>query len=227
MIWWSCWRSRRNVSDFSGAIFDAIYRKPVLLRQNESEARFGDKLDARGLDYAARRRVGTVVEARQRQWQSGRLLPRQPYFTENDILRRDLFVDADGAIARVARPSSSIVGVVEARSGSSRLYEEEPKAARSGSRARGAARSRGGSSSLSAHRCRHSCLERRRISSAFSSKRWRKVVSSGRASRNSTSKRWTPGERLPLARVASKMSPLIHRVNGSLETQEGCSTKDA
>lgn len=50
------------LSDYSGAIFDALYcGKPVLLLQDGSDQRFGAKLDTDSLEHARRDDLGTVV----------------------------------------------------------------------------------------------------------------------------------------------------------------------
>jgi CDP-Glycerol:Poly(glycerophosphate) glycerophosphotransferase len=51
------------LSDYSGAIFDAMYcAKPVVLLHSKSLQRFGDKLNADSIEFSARHRIGSVLE---------------------------------------------------------------------------------------------------------------------------------------------------------------------
>ena len=51
------------LSDYSGAIFDALYcKRPVILLQDQTEKRVGDKLNLESLEYAARHQIGPVLE---------------------------------------------------------------------------------------------------------------------------------------------------------------------
>lgn len=91
------------LSDFSGAIFDALLAgKKILLLQNDERARYGRKLSPNNLEIRARERIGPVVKlpgelaAAVEAVFSGRLDLR----IANEDLRNELFIRGGSAIAR-------------------------------------------------------------------------------------------------------------------------------
>lgn len=93
------------LSDYSGAIFDALYcKKPVILLQQHSTDRFGKKLDAHSLEYAQQDRIGPVCTSpsqlaeRIRQVLTGSI----SYDTANEALVSELYAKSPGAVARSA-----------------------------------------------------------------------------------------------------------------------------
>lgn len=91
------------LSDFSGAIFDALLaERKILLLQNNERSRYGRKLGPKSLELRARERIGPVVkrpsdlaEAVQAVF-SGKLDLR----IANEDLRNELFIRGGSAIAR-------------------------------------------------------------------------------------------------------------------------------
>lgn len=93
------------LSDYSGAIFDALLaRKPVVLLQSESESRFGEKLDEDSLEYAARHRIGPVIDDPDALRGAIAEIVRDPsrFAEENDALVRELYVEGGSAVRRSA-----------------------------------------------------------------------------------------------------------------------------
>ena len=91
------------LSDFSGAIFDAIYTsKPVILLQGSPESLVGAKFGPESIEYARRREIGPVVE------QPGNLSKvveavlsgELDYGAWNSLLRRDCFAEDRNAALR-------------------------------------------------------------------------------------------------------------------------------
>lgn len=81
------------ISDYSGAIFDALYfRKPIVLLNN-SDALYSDKLDEHSLEYSRRSDIGTVVESVSELGQGiNKALSLQvPYTDVQESLRLHLF----------------------------------------------------------------------------------------------------------------------------------------
>lgn len=81
------------ISDYSGAIFDALYvRKPIVLLNN-SDALYSNKLDEHSLEYSRRSDIGTVVESVSglEQGINKALLFQAPYTHVQDSLREQLF----------------------------------------------------------------------------------------------------------------------------------------
>ncbi len=92
------------LSDYSGAVFDALYcKKPVILLQQYSAERFGKKLDAHSLEYAQPERIGPVCTSPSqladvvRRVISGEL----SYRAVNEALVSELYVPSPGATDRV------------------------------------------------------------------------------------------------------------------------------
>ncbi len=92
------------LSDYSGAVFDALYcKKPVVLLQQHSAERFGKKLDAHSLEYAQPQRIGPVctspaqVAETVRRVISGEL----SYRVINEALVSELYTPSPGATERV------------------------------------------------------------------------------------------------------------------------------
>ncbi len=93
------------LSDYSGAIFDAIYvRKPVILLQSDPASLLGAKFSFDSAEYALRRSIGPVVtrpeELRKtiEQVLDGSL----DYRDQNEVLRSDFFAEDSDAAARSA-----------------------------------------------------------------------------------------------------------------------------
>jgi CDP-glycerol glycerophosphotransferase len=122
------------VSDYSGAIFDALYaRKPVVLLQKNTEARFGSKLDAGSLEHAARDRIGPVIDdpAHLRGVVERIVAEPRCFAEENAALVRELFVDAEGSVGRtVAALERLASGDTEAPSTAHRELRERERQAR-------------------------------------------------------------------------------------------------
>jgi CDP-Glycerol:Poly(glycerophosphate) glycerophosphotransferase len=92
------------ISDYSGAIFDALYCKlPVVLLHDRSEQRVGDKLTLDSLEYSARHEIGPVLEQpgnlREiiRQLIEGKL----DFSKANDRMSTDLYFRGPGATENV------------------------------------------------------------------------------------------------------------------------------
>lgn len=93
------------LSDYSGAIFDAVYcRKPVVLLHDDIVQKVGTKMDRYSLEYAARERIGAIVEnpALLGQVVDDVAAGKQGQCPCNDDLRTELFVDGPGATERAA-----------------------------------------------------------------------------------------------------------------------------
>lgn len=81
------------ISDYSGAIFDALYfRKPIVLLNN-SDALYSTKLDEYSLEYSRRSDIGVVVESSSglEQGINKALSLQVPYTNAQNVLRRQLF----------------------------------------------------------------------------------------------------------------------------------------
>ncbi len=81
------------ISDYSGAIFDALYfRKPIVLLNN-SDALYSTKLDEYSLEYSRRSDIGAVVESASglEQGINKALSLQVPYTNAQNVLRRQLF----------------------------------------------------------------------------------------------------------------------------------------
>ncbi|WP_018633959.1 CDP-glycerol glycerophosphotransferase family protein [Neomegalonema perideroedes] len=93
------------VSDFSGAIFDAVLaRKPVVLVGDPAKAALGRKLDAYSLEYARRAELGVVV-ARPEDLEAGIRMAAErseEVVAQVSALRARLFLDRPGAGERAA-----------------------------------------------------------------------------------------------------------------------------
>jgi hypothetical protein len=99
------------LSDYSGAIFDALYcKKPVVLLQQHSSERFGKKLDAHSLEYAQQDRIGPVCTSpsqlaeRVRQVLAGTI----SYDDANEALVQELYLKSPGAVARSVEALSAL-----------------------------------------------------------------------------------------------------------------------
>lgn len=112
------------LSDFSGAIFDALLaEKKILLLQNKERARYGRKLSPRSLEIAARERIGPVVSSPDELDEAVRSI-----FTgtldlriANEDLRAELFIRGGSAIARAhAALEELAAGEIEAQTRSQR-----------------------------------------------------------------------------------------------------------
>lgn len=90
------------ISDYSGAIFDAVwFRKPIVLTNNPVQ--MGGKLDAGSIEVARRDEIGATVPP------AGlSAAVRAATFTA-DALRRDLFNDEPGATQRAAQAIREMV----------------------------------------------------------------------------------------------------------------------
>lgn len=91
------------LSDYSGAIFDAAYcRRPVVLLHQNTEGRFGAKLDAQSIEYSLREQLGTVVSDPSLLSDVVADALRNPRLTDETLLA-DLFVPGPGAAERAAQ----------------------------------------------------------------------------------------------------------------------------
>lgn len=93
------------LSDYSGAIFDALYCKlPVVLLQDQIENRIGEKLNVESLEHAARHRIGPVLDKsgtlRQTIWEI--LNGQSDFSVPNRELLDELYLAGPGSAARVA-----------------------------------------------------------------------------------------------------------------------------
>ncbi|MES2438531.1 MAG: CDP-glycerol glycerophosphotransferase family protein [Verrucomicrobiota bacterium] len=93
------------LSDYSGAIFDALYcQRPVVLLHSESAQRFGEKLNPGSLEYAARHRIGPVLEqpGNLRATVRDVLLGTADFSESNRKLTADLYLPGPGSEERAA-----------------------------------------------------------------------------------------------------------------------------
>lgn len=93
------------LSDYSGAIFDALYCKlPVVLLQDQIEKRIGEKLNLESLEHSARHQIGPVLEqaGTLRQTLRDLLDGRLNYSDSNRELVNDLFLHGAGSAERAA-----------------------------------------------------------------------------------------------------------------------------
>jgi len=94
------------LSDYSGAIFDAIYcRRPVVLLHGQSEKLFGEKLSPESIEYAARHQIGPVIESpgQLRQTLHDVIGGRLDFSSANRKLTDDLYLPGPGAVERAAQ----------------------------------------------------------------------------------------------------------------------------
>jgi hypothetical protein len=99
------------LSDYSGAIFDALYcKKPVILLQQHSTDRFGKKLDAHSLEYAQQDRIGPVCTSPSQLAERVRqvLAKTISYDAVNQSLVDELYVKSPGAVARSVQALSAL-----------------------------------------------------------------------------------------------------------------------
>jgi hypothetical protein len=99
------------LSDYSGAIFDALYcKRPVILLQDQTEKRVGEKLNLESLEYAARHQIGPVLEkpGTLRQTISGLFGGGLDFSNSNRELTGDLYLSGPGAAERVANALTAL-----------------------------------------------------------------------------------------------------------------------
>jgi hypothetical protein len=92
------------LSDYSGAVFDALYcTKPVILLQQHSTERFGKKLDAHSLEYAQPERIGPVCTSPAQVAETVRrvIAGELSYRAVNEALVAELYLPSPGATERV------------------------------------------------------------------------------------------------------------------------------
>lgn len=112
------------LTDFSGAIFDALLaEKKVLLLQNRELARYGRKLSPRSLELAARDRIGPIVSSPDELAEavSAVFTGKLDLRIANEALRNELFVRGGSSIARACSALISLAeGEIEPPSASQR-----------------------------------------------------------------------------------------------------------
>jgi UDP-N-acetylglucosamine:LPS N-acetylglucosamine transferase len=93
------------ISDYSGAIFDALYcKKPIILLHGDIEQKSGNKINKESIEYAKRDKIGPVVTSPEKlektikNFFSGNI----DYSAENRKIVADLYMDARGSVLRAA-----------------------------------------------------------------------------------------------------------------------------
>ncbi len=114
------------LSDYSGAIFDALCAERPVILLHDPQPPFGAKLNADSIEHAARHEIGPVVSRPSQLGPTLRTLFDDPaaYRARNDALRRALFERTPGASRRAA---AAITSFAEQRRRSSEgAAEPEP-----------------------------------------------------------------------------------------------------
>ncbi len=93
------------LSDYSGAIFDALYCElPIVLLHHQSEKRVGDKFHLDSPEYSDRHQIGPVVESTGKIRQTVRdlLSGKLDFRASNKTMREDLYLSGPGSVQRAA-----------------------------------------------------------------------------------------------------------------------------
>lgn len=117
------------ISDYSGAIFDALYFRKLIVLLNNSDALDSNKLDEYSLEYSRRSDIGAIVEnASGLEKGIHKALSLQvPYTDAQDLLRKQLFSQSSNTTSKFLLEIDNLLNNKYALSQSQKYIRENVK----------------------------------------------------------------------------------------------------